>query len=105
MATRQRKNSNLHRLFIPIFCLTLSAYFYYHSTTGKYGLESHKQTVERSLELQFKLASLQSEREELENRVLLLKNGSIERDMLDEQARFNLNLLHEDEIVIMRIVN
>jgi len=102
LATRQRKNSNLYRLFIPVFCLTLSAYFYYHSTVGKYGLESHKQTVERSLELQFRLASLQDEREELENRVLLMKNGSIERDMLDEQARYNLNLLHSDEIVLMQ---
>ena len=102
MATRQRRNSNLHRLFLPVFCLTLSAYFYYHSMIGKYGLESHKLTTERSIELQFKLASLQHEREELENRVLLLKNGSIERDMLDEQARYNLNLLHKDEIVIMR---
>ena len=102
MATRQRRNSNLHRLFIPIFCLTLCAYFYYHSMIGKYGLGSHQQTMERSLELQFKLASLQKQREELENRVSLLKNGSIERDMLDEQARYNLNLLHRDEIVIMR---
>ncbi|MDJ0613033.1 MAG: septum formation initiator family protein [Rhizobiaceae bacterium] len=102
MATRQRKNSNLHRLVIPVFCLTLSAYFYYHSTIGKFGLESHRQTVERSLELEFRLASLRQDREELEKRVMLLKNGSIERDMLDEQARYNLNLLHGDEIVLMR---
>lgn len=102
MATRQRRNSNLNRLILPIFCITLSSYFYYHSTTGKYGLESYRLTNERSLQLQFELVDLEKERAELVNRVALLKNGSIERDMLDEQARYNLNLLHPDEIVIMR---
>ena len=101
MSTRQRKNSYFHRLILPVVCLTLSAYFVYHSTTGKYGLKSHAETQERYLDLQFELADLQGKREELENKVLLLKNGSIERDMLDEQARYNLNLLHKDEIAIM----
>ncbi len=102
MSTRQRKNSQLHRLILPALCLTLSAYFFYHSTTGRFGLESYQVTTERSLDLQFELADLRQEREELEKRVQLLKNGTIERDMLDEQARYNLNLLHKDEIAIMR---
>ena len=104
MATRQRKNSHLHRLIIPALCITLSSYFFYHSTTGKYGLESHRLTVERSLELQFELAALEREREELSNRVALMMNGSLERDMLDEQTRYQLNYAHGDEIVVMRVV-
>lgn len=102
MATRQRRNRSLSRLVLPLFCITLSAYFIYHSTTGKYGLESHKNTVERSLDLESELASLKQERQKLGKRVVLLRNGSMERDMLDEQSRYNLNLLHQDEIVIMR---
>ncbi len=33
---------------------------------------------------------------------MLLRDGSIERDMLDEQARGALNVLQADEMVIMR---
>ena len=61
--------------------------------------------VEKSVKLKSKLAALKSVREELEIRVLLMKDGSIEYDMLDEQARYKLNLLQEDEIAIMRISN
>ena len=102
MLTRQRKNHNLHRLIVPAFCIALSAYFYYHSLTGRYGTQSHDHTVEEISELKVQLASLREVKEELEHRVRLLKNGSIERDMLDEQVRYNLNMLHQDEIVIMR---
>ena len=105
MSTRQRKNHNFHRLIIPAFCITLSAYFYYHSVTGRYGLESYHETVKQSRELETKLATLRKEREKLSNRVVLLKNGSIERDMLDEQVRYNLNMLHPDEVAIMKIAN
>ncbi|MEL7429018.1 MAG: septum formation initiator family protein [Pseudomonadota bacterium] len=102
MATRQRKNTYAHRLVIPVLCTVLTAYFLYHSTTGRYGLTSHQKTVERSLELQFELAGLEKTRDELSNRTALLMNGSLERDMLDEQIRYQLNMLHDDEIAVFR---
>jgi cell division protein FtsB len=34
--------------------------------------------------------------------VMLLRDGSIERDMLDEQARNALNVLKPEELVILR---
>ena len=105
MSTRQRKNHNRHRLIIPVLCTALSAYFYYHSVTGKYGLESYNRTVETVKNLELKLVDLRAERQILENRVILLKNGTIERDMLDEQVRYNLNMMHPDEIAIMRMPN
>ena len=57
---------------------------------------------ERAIQLENQLAGLKVTREKLASRVRLLKDGNIERDMLDEQARYQLNFLHEDEIVIMR---
>ena len=38
----------------------------------------------------------------MERRVQLLHDGTLEKDMLDEQARRALNLSQADEIVIMR---
>ena len=78
------------------------AYFTYHSLTGRHGLRSHDKAVDRAVMLEFKLAALREERDQLVKRVGLLKNGSLEKDMLDEQARYHLNLLRSDEIAIMR---
>ena len=58
--------------------------------------------VDDALALEYKLAALSEERSQVVKRVNLLKNGSIEKDMLDEQARYHLNLLRDDEIAIMR---
>ena len=87
---------------MPVLCATLSSYFAYHSMIGKYGLESHRLMTERAVQLEYRLAALREESAERQSRVKLLVDGSIEYDMLDEQARYQLNLLHEDEIAIMR---
>ncbi len=103
MSTRQKRNSNLHRLILPVICITLSGYFAYHATIGKYGLNSHQKLTIYAAELKSKLADLQEESGILKSRVKLLMDGSIEYDMLDEQARYQLNLIQDDEIVIMRV--
>ena len=105
MSTRQKRNSNLHRLILPTICAVLSCYFVYHSMIGRYGLESYKQTSERAIKLEYRLAALRAESAELKSRVKLLLDGSIEYDMLDEQARYHLSLVQDDEIVIMKIVD
>ena len=53
-------------------------------------------------ELQARLDAIRAERIELERRVQLLHDGTLEKDMLDEQARRALNLSQADEIAIMR---
>lgn len=82
--------------------MLLSAYFIYHSLNGRFGLESYQETREKSLHLEYQLIALKHKRESLNARVSLLKNGAIEKDMLDEQVRYHLNLIHRDEIVLQR---
>ena len=53
-------------------------------------------------ELQARLDTARSQRMDMERRVQLLHDGTLEKDMLDEQARRALNLSQIDEIVIMR---
>jgi len=52
--------------------------------------------------LAVELEKLQGNREKLETRVALLRPGTMEKDMLDEQARYHLNLAREEEIVIFK---
>lgn len=102
MSTRQTRNSRLGGLAIPCLSLVLSAYFAYHAWSGRYGIESMRKLDAEAIRLEFQLAAVRASREALEKRVMLLRDGSIERDMLDEQARNALNLVHKDEIVILR---
>ncbi|MGO6904352.1 septum formation initiator family protein, partial [Rhizobium ruizarguesonis] len=46
------------------------------------------------------LAILKAKREHLENQVALLSDGSLDKDMLDEKARYQLNMSRADEIVV-----
>mgnify|MGYP002040714770 FL=1 len=48
------------------------------------------------------LADFAKERAALETRVQSLRDGSLQRDMVDERARRALNMGNEDEIVILR---
>ncbi|MEM9333075.1 MAG: septum formation initiator family protein, partial [Pseudomonadota bacterium] len=91
MSTRQKKNIKAYVLILPLVCLLLSAYFMYHSLNGRYGYHSYENAVDQALHLEYQLASLREDRDRLIKRVRLLKNGSIEKDMLDEQARYHLN--------------
>ncbi len=102
MSTRQKRNTGLGKLVVPAFSILLSSYFFYHAQIGRYGTEAQIQLEEQAINLNYRLAAHRIERQQLEDRVRLLRNGTIERDMLDEQARYHLNLLHDDEITIMK---
>ncbi|TIW05882.1 MAG: septum formation initiator family protein, partial [Mesorhizobium sp.] len=44
---------------------------------------------------------VKARRVDLQRRVQLMHQGTLEKDMLDEQARRALNMSHADEITIM----
>ncbi len=102
MSTRQIRNNNIGRFAIPAISLILISYFAYHAWSGRYGIESMRRLEDEAVQLQFELAAIKSRRHALESRVMLMRDGSIERDMLDEQARHMLNFSKPDEITILR---
>jgi cell division protein FtsB len=104
LSTRQKRNSKLGSFKIPVFCALLLSYFAYHALTGRYGTLSLARLDEEATHLEFELAALVSERQKLDAQVLLLHDGTLERDMLDEVARHTLNVLAPDEVVILRKV-
>ena len=101
MWTRHHKNRNTGRLIVPAIAVLFLAYFGYHAYHGEFGIYSKYQLEARAVELNTALATIKSERLEMERRVQLLHDGTLEKDMLDEQARRALNLSHADEITIM----
>jgi cell division protein FtsB len=101
MWTRQHKQTNTGRLIVPALCAAFLTYFGFHAYHGEFGIYSKYRLEARAAELQAQLDVVKAERVELERRVQLLQDGTLEKDMLDEQARKALNLSHADEITIM----
>lgn len=101
MWTRQHKQRNTGRLIVPAISALFLAYFGFHAYHGEYGIYATYQYEARAVELQAKLDQVRARRIETERRVQLLHDGTLEKDMLDEQARRALNLSHADEITIM----
>ena len=102
MWTRQRKRRRYGALIVPAISAVFLSYFGYHAFHGEYGIEAARVLSVRIAERRAELEVVRAERARLEQRLALLRDGSLERDMLDEQARRALNLAREDEIVIYR---
>lgn len=100
MWTRYHKTRIYGRLVVPVIAACFVSYFGYHSIHGDYGLNASKQFEAHRLLNERKLERLVAEREALERHVAMLSDGSLMKDAVDEQARYALNLLRADEIVI-----
>ena len=72
---------------------------------GQFGIYSKYQLEAQTVELQAKYNAIKARRVDLERRVQLMHEGTLEKDMLDEQARRALNLSQADEITIMLPAN
>ncbi len=101
MATRHRKRTNRARLILPAITVAVLGYFGFHALNGQHGIRSHLRMQGEIVKLERRLARLEFNRSVLQARVDLLKEGNIEEDMLDERARYSLDLVRPDEVVIM----
>ncbi|MFN3130633.1 FtsB family cell division protein [Roseibium sp.] len=101
-ATRQRKQSFLRRLITPALAIAALGYFGFHAMNGELGVVGRAMIERQVAELEGELQLLVAERQELAARVSLLRPESLDPDMLDERARLYLNLVHPDELVVLK---
>jgi cell division protein FtsB len=97
--------SRIRAILVPLALYLVSGltvgYFVYHSQHGNRGLET-KMTLRQDIAaLDAELANLKQDRADWERRVAMLRNTSLDRDLLDERARLSLNRLHRNDVVIM----
>ena len=102
MWTKQHKKRHFGRLVTPILAAAFLSYFGYHVVNGDLGLEAAKRFEQRRVERLAELDGLVQQRKELEREVSLMSDGSLEKDILDEKARYALNVSRTDEIVIFK---
>ncbi|MEP5623249.1 MAG: septum formation initiator family protein [Hyphomicrobiales bacterium] len=86
----------------PAIAIAALGYFGFHAMSGELGMVGRAMIERQVSELDAELQILVQERQELVSRVSLLRPESLDPDMLDERARLNLNLAHDNELVIFR---
>ena len=86
----------------PFLCFCAVIYFGYHTVQGDRGLIAYARLSNEIADAREALAKVHTERAALEHRVSLLRPDSIDRDMLDEQARRVLGYSDPDDVVIYR---
>lgn len=85
----------------PVLGFCVVGYFAYHSFEGERGLYAYLRLTEEVRIAREHRDDIRAERIALERRVALLRGESLDRDMLDEQARALLNYARPDEIIIL----
>jgi cell division protein FtsB len=84
----------------PVLGMSLCAYFAYHLVEGDRGLVAWRQLSQQVRAARATLAQAEAERATLERHVELLRPEHLDRDMLDERARRQLDLVGPNETVI-----
>ncbi|MDB5569708.1 MAG: septation inhibitor protein [Hyphomicrobiales bacterium] len=100
MVIRRRLRSVLFPLALYAVSASVSSYFIWHGVNGNRGLkakEEYRQVV-RSLKEQH--AELKAERTAFERRIAMLRAESVERDILEEEARVQLGRIHRNDVVV-----
>ena len=101
MSARARKKLSPSRFIAPLATLMILGYFGFHATNGQYGTRAHISMKTQIIQLEQELAKRTKIRNTIEARVALLRKGSLERDMVDEQIRRQLNMVRPNEIVLI----
>src|SRR5262249_36416364 len=100
MITRQRRQSPLRRLWMPLLTVAFLGYFSFHTFNGAYGKWAFDRMRAQAAGLESQLAALKREREGREKRVSFLRPESLDADLVDGEARTQLNVLRRDEVVL-----
>ncbi|PIR37472.1 MAG: septum formation initiator [Alphaproteobacteria bacterium CG11_big_fil_rev_8_21_14_0_20_39_49] len=80
-----------------LLLMLVFGYFFYHVISGENGLLSMIDIQKKVAEAKTELDYVSAEKLRLENRVALLRDESVDPDLLDEQARRLLGYVAEDE--------
>lgn len=98
---RSSVNTAAQKSFIrPLMVVFALFYLSFHAVSGERGLFAWFKETRRLEVLNKELARVSAEREELEKKVKGLSAGSLDLDLLDEQARSTLGYAGQYDLVV-----
>lgn len=101
MSIRHHSAFRLRRLVMPAVAAAYLGYFGFHAFHGTYGIWAKAGFEAEAEGLEAQLADLLAQSADLERHVALLRSDSLDPDMVDEQARAQLNVIGANEVVIL----
>jgi hypothetical protein len=99
MVIRRRLRAVLIPLALYAVSGSAASYFVWHAYNGSRGLKAKEEYRQKIEDLTARLNSLKDERESWERRVSMMAAETIDRDLLEEQARVTLGRVQKDELV------
>ena len=100
MVIRRRFRAVLIPLALYALSGSAAGYFVWHAINGHRGLKAKEEYRRQIDSLNEELHKLQDERAGWERRVRMMTAESIERDLLEEEARLELGRVQKDELVL-----
>jgi len=97
-----QKQHFLRPNMLVIIGICLSVYFSYHLVAGHRGYVSLMSLESQIEQAQAKQAQLIKEREAIEKKVVMMRPGSIDRDLLEERVRFVLGYHRPEEVILLQ---
>jgi cell division protein FtsB len=101
MVIRRGVRSVLVTLALYLVSGAVVSYFLFHAQHGTRGLEA-RDTLQGTLrEMETELAALTVERKSWEQRLSLVRDEAVDRDLLEEMARNTLGRVHKNDVILM----
>lgn len=101
MVIRRGVRSVLVALVLYLVSGAAVSYFMFHAQHGARGLEARGTLKESVSELEAELAGLVAERKLWEQRLALVRDEAVDRDLLEEHARDTLGRTHRNDVIVM----
>ena len=103
MVIRTRLRAFLIPLVLYVVSGSAGSYFVWHAVNGERGLKTKVVYKAKIRDLSTDLAALVAERQRWERRVNMMQADTVDRDLLEEEARLVLGRMGKTELVVMTV--
>jgi cell division protein FtsB len=100
MIVRTRLRRFLYPLALYCVAGSIGSFFFWHAVNGDRGLKVSDEYEKSIAMLRTQLDATKAERAQWSHRIDLLRGTTVDRDLLEEQARLTLDRVGKDELVI-----
>ena len=92
----------LRKNLMAVIGICLSFYFCYHLVAGQRGYFRLMSLERQIVEVTAQHDTVKAEREAVEKKVVMMRPGSIDRDLLEERIRYVLGYRYADEFILLQ---
>jgi cell division protein FtsB len=101
MVIRRRLRAILFPLLLYSLSGAADAYFIWHAVNDERGLKTNEDYERQIASLRLDLRNLQDEGESWGRKITLLRGETIDRDLLEEEARARLGRVDKNDLIVI----